>query len=238
MKNNPDIFGIAFKDFLAGEVDGTIYIKTNVAGIEKLPVMYFFRGVKELPEWERLALEMTKGRVLDAGAGAGSHSIILQNKGHDVVALDLSPGAVEIMKDRGVINTVNNDFHDFTDDQKFDTMLFLMNGLGLAGKLSGLEKTLMHCHELLTPDGVIILESSDLIYLYENEDGSALIDLAANYYGEVVYTLSYKKHVGKPFDWLFLDYDNLEEIAGSCGFDAEMVYKGDSYNYLAVLKRK
>ena len=238
MTKNPDIFGIAFKDFLNGEVDGTIYIKTNVAGIEKLPVMYFFRGEEELPDWEKLALGMAKGRVLDVGAGAGSHALILQSKGLDVVGLDISPGAVEIMKERGVTNTVLMDFHEYKDEQKFDTLLFLMNGLGVAGKLSGLKKTLMHCHELINPNGMIILESSDLIYLYEDEDGSAVIDLASNYYGEVKYTLSYKDHVGNPFDWLFVDYDNLEEVSDNCGFIAELVYQGDNFNYLAVLRKK
>ncbi len=238
MKSHSDIFGIAFHDFMNGNVNEKISIHTSVSGIEELPVMYFFRGINELPEWEKIALKMCKGRVLDIGAGTGSHALILQYSGHDVTAIDISPGSVEVMKKRGVKNAVLSDFHEYTDPLKFDTLLFLMNGLGLAGEISKLKDTLNHCKTLLKENGKILLESSDLIYLYEEEDGSALIDLAANYYGEVEYTLSYRNYKGKPFKWLFVDYENLEYIAKECGFNSELIYRGDNYNYLAELSQK
>lgn len=238
MDNNIDIFGIAFNDFINGEIDGKIKIKTNVSGIEELPVMYFFRGAEELPEWEKIAIGMSRGRVLDVGAGAGSHAIILQDSGLDVVALDISPGAIEIMRKRGVNKTVLCDFHDYNDVEKFDTILFLMNGLGISGKLESLKNTYTHCKELLKKDGQILLESSDLIYLFEDENGVAHINLAGDYYGEVKYALSYKEYRGNPFNWLFVDFENMAEIAHKCGFDAELLYEGDNYNYLACLKIK
>ncbi|MBS4013658.1 MAG: class I SAM-dependent methyltransferase [Bacteroidetes bacterium] len=237
MKKNSDIFGIAFKDFLEGQTDGKIIIKTDVSGIEELPVMYFFRGKDELPEWEQIALDICKGRVLDAGAGAGSHALILQEMNFDLVAMDISEGAVEIMKNRGVENAVCSDFHSFNDEKKFDTILFLMNGIGLAKNLEGLKNTLDHCKTLLNKNGQIILESSDLIYLYEDNDGSFYINLSEKYYGEVEYILSYKKNKGEKFNWLYVDYDNLASVAELSGFKSELVYKGDNYNYLAVLRK-
>ncbi len=237
MKKNSDIFGLAFKDFLEGHTDGKIIIKTDVSGIEELPVMYFFRGKDELPEWEQIALKMCRGRVLDAGAGAGSHALILQDMNLNVVAMDISEGAVEIMKHRGVKNAVCSDFHSFSDNKKFDTILFLMNGIGLAGNLEGLKNTLDHCRKLLNTNGQIILESSDLIYLYEDNEGAFCINLADKYYGEVEYVLSYKKQKGEKFNWLYVDYDNLEAVAALSGFKSELLYKGDNYNYLAVLRK-
>ncbi len=236
MKKEADIFGIAFKDFLNGNVDGIIDIETDISGIEELPLMYFFRGKDELPEWEKIALEMCKGRVLDVGAGAGSHSLILQNKGLEVTALDISPGAVEIMKERGVKNAVCEDFFHFQDDELYDTIVFLMNGIGLAETLDGLVKTFNHCSKLLKPGGEIILESSDLIYLFEQEDGSFLIDISDKYYGEIEYELSYKNIKGEAFKWLFADFDNMSDAANKCGFSSELVFEGDNYNYLARLK--
>ncbi|MFO8065969.1 MAG: class I SAM-dependent methyltransferase [Bacteroidales bacterium] len=237
MNEVKDIFGFAFKDFLNGNVNGKFSVSTDIAGIEELPVMYFFRGEDELPEWEKKAMEMCKGRVLDVGAGAGSHALILQNKGFDVTAIDISPGAVEIMKQRGVINAVCKDFFDYNDEKKFDTIAFIMNGIGVAETLDGLKKTFDHCSRLLKPGGQIILESSDLLYLYEQDDGSYLIDLAGKYYGEIEYTLAYNNFSGNPFKWLFVDFENMADAAKACGFIPEMIFEGDNHNYLARLKK-
>jgi SAM-dependent methyltransferase len=235
MDKDKDIFGVAFRDFLDGDVNGIINIETDVSGIEELPVMYFFRGAEELPDWERLALELCNGRILDCGAGAGSHALILQEKGLDVVAIDISQGAVEIMECRGVKKAICADFHKFSDDNLFDTIVFLMNGIGLAGSIDGLKNTFEHCKKLLKPGGQVILESSDLIYLNEDADGSFYINLSGKYYGEVEYKLSYKDIKGKKFQWLYVDYENMADIASDCGFKPELIYEGDNYNYLALL---
>ncbi len=229
-----DIFGLAFRDYMQGTPDGVIRVSTNVAEEEELPVAYFFRSYDQMPEWERLALNECRGRVLDVGAGAGSHALVLQDRGLTVCAIDLSAGAVEVMKARGVKDARRRDFFRFSGES-FDTMLFLMNGAGMAASLKRLKNMLLHAVSLLRPGGCILMESTDLIYLYEEEDGSVLIPMANKYYGEVDYRLSYKEHRAKGFPWLFVDPGHLTHLAGSCGLQTEILYVGEAYNYLAKL---
>ncbi len=234
----PDIFGLAFKDYLAGIKDGKISVHTKLTGfteLDELPVAYFFRDFHLMPEWEQLALAHCRGLVLDVGAGAGAHALELQNRGMDVYAIDISPGAVEIMQERGVKQAFCSDFMKVSG-QKFNTILFLMNGIGMAKDLDGLKELLLHSAGLLVPGGVVLLESTDIIYMYKEEDGSILIPLGEKYYGEITYCLSYNEYEGEPFPWLFVDFDNLQGIAGECGFSAEILYRGENYNYVAAFQ--
>lgn len=227
-----DIFGLAMQDYLKGERGNIIHVDTNLTEGEQLPVDYLFRKESELPEWETLALSLCKGKVLDVGAGAGCHSLILQNKGFDVKAIDIAPVAVECMKQQG-IHAELQDY--FTEEGKYDTLLFLMNGIGMALTIDGLEKVFAQAKKLLNPGGQIILESSDIIYMFEEEDGSYLIDLNGVYYGEMEYTLTYKGVEGKPFPWLYVGYDLLSDKAEQAGFNLEFLYQGEEGNYLARL---
>jgi SAM-dependent methyltransferase len=232
-----DLFGLAFRDFLDGDKDNIIDVRTKLAGFaeqEELPVSYFFRTVDKMPEWERLALDFCRGSVLDAGAGAGAHALELQKRGHEVYAIDISHGAVEVMKRRGVKKATCVSLLDLSG-KKFDTMLFLMNGIGMAENLDGLKRIFLHTKSLLVPGGRIILESTDIMYMYREEDGSVLLPMGSKYYGEVKYQLSYRHHRGKPFPWLFVDSDNLCGIAEECGFVPEILYRGESDNYLAMI---
>ena len=229
-----DIFGQAFRDYVNGDTGAAIKVHLDITEPEELPVSYFFRTYHAMPRWEQIALDSCVGLILDAGAGAGAHALALQERGYDVVAIDLSPGAVEIMKERGVKNALCIDFFQFAE-KGFDTLLFLMNGAGMAGKLSGLEKLFNHARKLLNPGGQILLESTDLIYLFEEEDGSYLLPMRENYYGEVTYKLEYKGRKGRPFPWLFVDFDNLAEAAQKAGFTFELLFLGETHNYLARL---
>ncbi len=232
-----DIFGLAFRDFLDGHTDGIINVQTRLSGFteqEELPVSYFFRNVDDMPEWERLALDACRGSVLDVGAGAGAHALELQKREHEVCAIDISPGAVDTMKQRGVKQAKCVSLLEFTGE-KFDTLLFLMNGVGMATYLVGLKKLFTHARSLLAPGGKILLESTDIMYMYQEEDGSVLLPMGNKYYGEVDYKLSYKQYKSKPFPWLFVDIDNLCSIAGECGFLYEILYQGETDNYLVEL---
>jgi SAM-dependent methyltransferase len=229
-----DIFGTAFRDFLDGDTKAVIKVHLDITEPDELPVSYFFRSYKDMPQWEQIALDICHGRVLDAGAGAGAHALELQARGLNVVAIDLSSIAVEIMRERGVQNAFCQDFFRF-DEKGFDTLLFLMNGAGMAGKLEGLKKFFSHAKKLLNPAGQILIESTDLIYLFEEEDGSYLIPMRENYYGEVSYQLEYKGRKAEPFPWLFVDFENLADAAGNEGFSFELLYMGETHNYLARL---
>jgi 2-polyprenyl-3-methyl-5-hydroxy-6-metoxy-1,4-benzoquinol methylase len=232
--NNPDIFGLAFNDYLTGNTTEKITVGIDIGEPEELPVSYFFRSFKEMPGYEKKVLKACKGRVLDVGAGAGSHALWLQGKGLDVTAVDVSPGGVDCMKQRGVSKAVCSDIFDIKNE-KFDTILFLMNGIGMAETIKNLSKLLKHAASLLDINGRIYLESTDLLYMYEEDDGSVLINLAGKYYGEIMYQLSYKNTVGKPFPWLFVDFPNLEKAALLAGLKCEMFFQGKSSNYIAKL---
>ncbi len=209
-------------------------VHLDVSEPEELPVSYFFRTFEKMPKWEQIALDSCYGRVLDAGAGAGAHALVLLQKGFEVAAIDLSEGAVEIMIERGVPNAACNDFFKFKEPG-FDTILFLMNGAGMARKLTGLKKLFAHAKKLLNPGGQILLESTNLIYMFEEEDGSYLLPMNHNYYGEVTYQLEYKGVKGKPFHWLFVDYQTLAQVAQNQGYSFELLYLGQTHNYLARL---
>ncbi len=225
-----DIFGLAMQDYLKGERGNVIIVDTNLTEEEELPVDYLFRTEAELPEWETLALSLCKGKVLDVGSGAGCHSLILQQKGFDVKAIDIAPVAVECMKQQGI----NAELQDFYEEKgKYDTLLFLMNGIGLALTIDGLSNVFEHAKTLLNPGGQILLESSDIIYMFEEEDGSFEIDLNGAYYGEMEYTLSYKKYQGEPFPWLYVDFQLMSDKAEEAGFQVEFLYQGEDFNYLA-----
>lgn len=230
-----DIFGKAFADYLAGDKNSNILVDINIGEREELPVAYFFRSYNEMPVWEKQVLDNCRGTVLDAGAGAGTHALYLQEKGLDVTAVDISKGAVDCMKSRGINKAVHQDFFTI-ENQKFDTILFLMNGAGMAKTLNGLLPLLEKARDLLADDGEIYLESTDLLYMYEDDDGSAMINLAGNYYGEIEYHLHYKRNSGTPFQWLFVDFENLSDIARQASLDTEMYFEGETSNYIAALR--
>jgi SAM-dependent methyltransferase len=232
MNKDLDIFGLAMQDYLKGERGQIIHVDTNLTEDEELSVDYLFRTTEELPEWETLALSLCKGKILDVGAGAGCHSLILQQRGFDVKAIDIAPIAVACMQQQGIHAELKN-YYDETG--KYDTLLFLMNGIGLALTIEGLKTVFDHAKQLLNPGGQILLESSDIIYMFEEEDGSFLIDINGAYYGEMEYTLRYKSHQGQPFPWLYVDFQLMSDQAAAAGFESEMLYQGEDFNYLARL---
>ena len=187
-----------------------------------------------MPELERIALEEAQGRILDVGAGSGCHSIALQKLGKAAVAIDISPLSVDVMKRRGLDARQINLF-DETFNEKFDTILMLMNGTGFVGTLDNMPAFFERMKQLLTPDGCILIDSSDLRYLYEEEDGSLMIDLADDYYGQLDYRMEYKNILGEPFDWLYVDFETLAIYAEESGFTAELLEEGEHYDYLAKL---
>ncbi len=226
--------GAALTDRLQGAAGAEIIVESNIADDDVIAVDYLFRNLNEMPELEQLALDECRGAVLDVGAGAGSHSLELQKRGVAVTALDISEGAVKTMAARGVKHVVQEDIFKLQGPQ-FDTLLLLMNGIGIAGSLHGLTQLLQHAKKLLKPQGQILLESSDILYMYEDEEGGVLLDLNAGYYGEVKYNMRYNGHESGWFNWLFIDPAILQDYAEAGGYTFELVYEGEYGNYLARL---
>jgi len=237
MQPQHDVMGQAGLSFLE-DADNTAVIKVwcDIAETEELPVSYFFRSYHDMPLLEQQALAHCRGRVLDVGAGMGSHSLYLQKSGFDVTALELSPLACEVMQRRGVKNIVCNDFFDFRCNTKFDTIFLLMNGIGVVQTLNRLPEFFEQARKLLQPGGQILMDSSDLKYLFLEEDGSLLLDLNAPYYGEVMYKMSFRHYRGNKFPWLFVGDDLLALYAAENGFRFRKLLDGPHYDYLGLLE--
>ena len=233
----PDALGQALLAYQRGHLSATLAVHSSVADEEVLPAAYFFRSLWEMPEMERTALEECRGRVLDLGAGAGCHALELQQRGFSVKAVDISVGAVEVMQERGVREVACHDIFDpaLAAGEKFDTILMLMNGVGLTGTLAGLERFLEHAKTLLAPGGQILATSSDISYLYEDEDGALVFDLNGPYYGEVEYTMHYAHQTGAAFHWIFTDPALLQDYAEAAGYAVEFLEEDDQQQYLVRL---
>lgn len=228
--------GAAIYDyFISGSAD-TLIVHSSMFEDDEIPVPTLFRGFEEMPVIEQTALEMASGRILDVGAAAGCHSLALADMGKSSVAIDISPLSVSVMKERGV-DAHHVDFYDESFTDKFDTVLMLMNGTGIIGNLDDIPAFFARLEQLLRPGGVVLIDSSDLRYLFEEEDGSLMIDLADDYYGQLDYQMEYKHVLGEPFDWLYLDFETLSFYAEENGFAAELVVEGEHYDYLAALRR-
>jgi len=230
-----DPMGQAIYNYASFNDNTPINVLSQVVEDEELPPDYFFRNYNEMPRLERIALKMSKGKILDIGAGAGCHSFYLQKTGKDVSALEVSQLCCNVLEKRGIKKIINSDILSFTDE-RFNTLLLLMNGIGIAKNISGLRELLTHLKKLLLPKGTILVDSSDLIYLYQEENGSFLFDInAKNYYGEIEYQLKYKNIIGESYSWLFADNVILFEIAEDLGYQTKIVDYGPHYDYLAEL---
>lgn len=236
MNEKKDILGQALLDFHYNKEMGRLIIESEELEEEEMDISYYFRNYDQMPEYEQLALDLCKGKVLDVGAGAGCHALHLQKSIKNVKAIDTSAGAVEVMKERGVQDAVCVALEELKGE-KFDSILLLMNGIGISGRLSSLATFLQHLLGLLTTGGQIIFDSTDLRYLYMEEDGSFWIDLNADYYGEVTYRYSYRNDEGEPFPWLFIDEENMIEISKELGLKMEVIYRNEDFHYLAVLTK-
>ena len=233
-----DVFGTALLDYEKGHYTEDIKTYSSLDEEDVIPIPYLFRRFDEMPIIEQKALQLARGKVLDIGAGAGSHALYLQKKGIEVTALDNSEGCIAVCKKRGVQSTILSDILDYSGE-KYDTLLLLMNGIGLTGKLNNLSRFLQHLASLLQSNGQILLDSSDIIYMFEqDEDGGYWIPNDGTYYGEVAFTMEYKGKKSKPFDWIYVDFNTLQNACESNGFNCERVISGEHYDYLAKLTLK
>ncbi len=228
-----DLFGQALLDFYNGQHTENLITSTNISDEDELPLPYLFRNFKAMPTIEKTALKLCKGSILDVGCGAGSHSLYLQNTGFIVKAIDVSKGAVEVAKMRGITHVKCLDV--LIEIETFDTILLLMNGTGIFQELNKVAHYLSHLKSLLKPGGQILIDSSDIKYMYEDDDGGYWMDLNAGYYGELDYYLSYKGEDEAPMKWLYLDFETLKTACETVGLECEKIEDGAHFDYLARL---
>lgn len=227
---NNDVPGAALHDYYFGKRKGKLWVINQYGPKEEMPVAMYFRQYNDMPELEQTALQHCRGAVLDIGAGAGSHALWLQQKGHVITAIDVSAKAVEVMQHRGVKNALLQNIFNYTSN-RFDTLLLLMNGIGLAGTINGLQQLLQHARQLLLPGGQLLFDSSDVAYIYE---GMPFPE--QHYYGEIAYRYEYKKQKTDWFTWLYIDKKMLKQIATAAGYVAKILAEDEYGQYLVRLK--
>ncbi len=233
--NNKDLFGKCLYDYWFDNDPQDMITKTNLTDDEVLPVEYLFRDFKSMPLPEQEALKHSKGRVLDVGAGSGTHSVFLQEKSLDVTALDYSKAGFKVLENRGLKNVVCQDFFKFKSDKAFDTILFLMNGIGIVGKAIYTGRIFKKLDELLTKDGSAFIHSSDLKYLYEAGGGYLLPK--EGYYGDVNFTIKYKGEQ-EQFDWTYLDEQTLGFFAVENGYNIQKIAESEFGDFLVRVWKK
>lgn len=231
-----DLFGKAILDFQTNNSPEDLITETTISEEDEMSVAYLFRSYDEMPNLEQKALQLAKGKILDVGCGAGSHSLTLQNdRNLNVTSIDISPNAIKACTLRGLKKAKVQDVMTM-ENEKFDTILLLMNGAGMCGRLKNIPNFLLKLKSLLNPGGQILLDSSDIIYMFDDdEDGGKWIPSNNNYYGEIVFNVSYKGEKEKPFDWMFIDYNTLQNAAFANGLQCELIMEGTHYDYLAKL---
>ena len=230
MNQAPDVFGQALWDYFQGHYTQPLLLHTSYGAVEEMPIATFFRTAEDRPDLERRALECCWGKVLDIGAGAGSHAIELEKKGLDVVAMDQSDGAVKVMQQRGLKQVLCGQIQSYETKDVYDTLLMMMNGIGLAGRLAELKPLLWHLKSYLTPEGQLLFDSCDITYLYQEHKIPH-----DHYYGEVDYRYEYKNEKGAWFQWLFVDQQTLKREARAAGWKTEIIYQDELDQYLVRL---
>ena len=254
-----DPMGRAIADYHKSKKASKLRVFSPMFEEDEIPLTTLFRSYEDMPEIERKALDMAKGRILDVGAASGCHSLVLQDRGMDVTAIDISPLSVETMKERGVKKVIEQDFftlegqameqrepssllewpsRDRVRRSQYDTILMLMNGIGIVGTLDRMPEFFKQLDKILAPEGQVLCDSSDISYVFETEDGIIELPDDMGYYGEHSFRMQYKDTIGEPFDWLYIDADTLKQKAGRCGYAVELVAEGEHYDYLARITKK
>lgn len=232
-----DLMGQAIWDYYQNGKAENLLTETSISEIDDLPVEYLFRDFEDMNLIEQKALELSKGKTLDIGSGAGSHSLYLQNeKGLEILALDISPKSVEVSKLRGVKNVLCSDILNFSG-KTFDTVLLLMNGTGIFQSLDQIDLYLEKLYSLINQDGQILIDSTDILYMYDRDEDGGVMVPADHYYGEVDYFMHYKLDTEKPIKWLYLDFETLSRAVENNGFKIEKILQEED-SYLARLTKK
>jgi SAM-dependent methyltransferase len=231
-----DLFGKAILDYQTNNNPEDIITETSISEADEMNVSYLFRSYKKMPKLEQKALQLTKGKVLDVGCGAGSHALYLQNeKNLNVKAIDISENAIQACQRRGLKNAEVVNVLDLDASEKFDTILLLMNGTGIFGKLNQISTYLQKLKNLLNEGGQILIDSSDIIYMFDQDEDGAYEINGNGYYGELTFTIQYKGETEETFDWLYLDYNTLQNAAIANDLECELIMEGEHFDYLARL---
>jgi hypothetical protein len=229
-----DLMGKAVWDYFHNENPEDLQTETSISELDELPVAYLFRDFEEMNDIEQKALELAQGKVLDIGASAGSHALYLQNERNlEVLALDISPKSAEVCYLRGIKKAVCENILDFSGES-FDTIL---NGTGIFESLEKIDTYLQKLHTLINDNGQVLIDSTDILYMFDRDEDGGVYIPAGGYYGELDYVVHYKGESEDPIKWLYLDFTTLKNAAENNDFTIEKVMQ-DEDSYLARLTKK
>ena len=234
-----DPFGMALIAYFEGDLNAEMIIRRDDGREIPLPVAFFFRDPAEFTPLENAALAHCAGHVLDVGAGTGLHSLVLQQRGLTVTAIDISPHAVNIMRQRGLADVRCADVFEFHGGV-FDTLLMMGHGIGMVETISGLDRFLAYAHRLLSKTGQVLLDSLDV---RTTDDPGNLAYHEANrqagrYLGEIRIQSEFRGEKGPFGGWLQVDAETLRAHAASAAWHAEVVQREESGDYLARLTKQ
>ncbi|MCC5929637.1 MAG: methyltransferase domain-containing protein [Cyclobacteriaceae bacterium] len=224
-----DVFGKALYDYFHGVFEAPLLLYNDYGDPEEVPPEAFFGDVEDFSTTEVYALSLCKGRVLDIGAAGGRHTAFLQKNGLNTYALDISPYCCRIMKETGLQNIVQQNIMYYAD-QKFDTLLMLMNGIGIAGDPDGLLALLRHLKSIVNPGAQVLFDSSDISYLYESLDNKL-----RHQDGVIRYRYSYHLMHSQWFDWLYAPESLLKKVCKAAGWKMQVICRDDQDQFLVRL---
>ena len=233
---NPDVLGECIKKAYETNEDVWMDLELNGYTDDPMNAHYFLRSFDDMPILERRALELVKGRILDVGAAAGSHSLYLQEKGFDVTSLEHSAACCEVMRNRGLKNVVCEDIFAFDHDKKYDTILLLMNGWGMGATLSGMHELVPKLKALLNSGGQILGDTSDIQY-WSNEKKDEKSSLSNSYHGEVVFKVTHGSK-NQSFRWIYPEPSLLHSLFQKSDMVASIEAEGPHWDYLIRAQRK
>ncbi|MEN8203628.1 MAG: class I SAM-dependent methyltransferase [Bacteroidota bacterium] len=231
-------YGAALLAYYKGDFDAELIIRREDGFESSLPVKHFFRAESEFSTIELTAMEQCRGHVLDVGSGIGLHSIELESRGLDVMAIDICSEAVDIMHHRGVHNGQQADVFEYQGGP-FDTLFIMGHGIGIVEDLVGLQRFLEHAKSLVKPDGQLFLDSLDVGRSKEPADLAyhATNRKAGRYIGEIAMQFEFKGSRGPYCRWLHIDRGTLEDYAREAGWNCETILENENGEYLARLQK-
>ncbi len=204
------------------------------------PKRYFLK-YEEWDEHEKKAMEYVKGKALDIGCGAGRHTLYLQQKGFDVLGIDISPLAIKICKLRGVKQAkVMSIDQAISELNSFDTIVMMGCNFSIFGDFNKAHRLLKKLHDISSDDSIIITETRDP-YKTENPD-------YLEYYehnrknnrmsGQLYCRVRFGKYATKWFDWLMVSKKEMKEILNETGWQVRKFIDSDDAQYVAIIEKK
>lgn len=235
-----DLFGKFYMDILKKKFS-PLYLVRDDGRIDVENPKIYFSEFRDWPDVEKKLMKFVGGKVLDVGAGAGRHALYLQSRGHKVIAIDVSPGAVKVMKRRGVKDARVMDFWKARfPKNSFDTVLVMFNNLALGASYSGMEKMLKMFHRIAKPGGRLVgnlfdpVGTKDPVHLRYHEINKK----RGKPIGWIRVRFDYKGKKSKWFVLLLLTHRQFVSIAEKSGWKIVKVIRSkNKINYGYVFEK-